>query len=149
MGYGSYSRAARHIAEASTLGVLVFASSSRQETQPRETFGKAAHAQRDTATSLPVRISTRKPRNQRSFKVLPARKQPRCTLQYDHLDFLQPHCIQPTDEGIVGSCVDDSCDTLAVDENIEATSASPGLAVDNTSVDLHRCTVTCCTSRHP
>ncbi|KAL3207481.1 hypothetical protein MRX96_039679 [Rhipicephalus microplus] len=82
MGYGSYSRAARHIAEASTLGVLVFASSSRQETQPRETFGKAAHAQRDTATSLPVRISTRKPRNQRSFKVLPARKQPRCTLQY-------------------------------------------------------------------
>ncbi|KAL1471821.1 hypothetical protein MTO96_039702 [Rhipicephalus appendiculatus] len=73
VGYGSSSRAARRVAEAPTPGVLVVTSSCRQEAQPRETFDKAMHAQRDKAASLSARTTTRETTNQRSRKVLPAR----------------------------------------------------------------------------
>ncbi|KAL1482891.1 hypothetical protein MTO96_033497 [Rhipicephalus appendiculatus] len=73
VGYGSSSRAARRVAEAPTPGVLVVTSSCRQEAQPRETFDKAMHAQRDKAASLSARTTTRETTNQRPRKVLPAR----------------------------------------------------------------------------
>ncbi|KAH7952414.1 hypothetical protein HPB52_022844 [Rhipicephalus sanguineus] len=73
VGYDSSSRAASHAAEARPPGVLVFTSSSRQESQTRQTFDKATHAQRDKAASLPARTTAREPSNQRSCEVLPAR----------------------------------------------------------------------------
>ncbi|KAH6928003.1 hypothetical protein HPB50_010561 [Hyalomma asiaticum] len=54
VGYGSCSRAARRPAEAWPPGVLVFTSSSRQESQPRETFDKATHAQRTKPHPFPL-----------------------------------------------------------------------------------------------
>ncbi|XP_037499649.2 uncharacterized protein LOC119373664 [Rhipicephalus sanguineus] len=73
VGYDSSPRAASRAAEAWPPGVLVFTSSSRQESQPRQTFDKATHAQRDKAASLPARTTAREPSNQRSCEVLSAR----------------------------------------------------------------------------
>lgn len=45
------------------------------------------------------------------------------------LDFFQLRGERPTVDRIVGSGVDESCDAVAVDENVDVTSSSPGAAV--------------------
>ncbi|KAL3202260.1 hypothetical protein MRX96_042593 [Rhipicephalus microplus] len=71
VGYGSYSRTASPVAEVLMPVVLVIASSTRQEAQPQETFGKAAHAQRDKAASLRTWTTTRESKTNAPAKCSP------------------------------------------------------------------------------